>query len=190
MNKIRLFVAIDIDDEGLAKLSSFQESIKKGLSGVRWTDRSTWHITLKFMGEQDKSLLDSFIAVLETATSMVKPFMVTLRSTNAFPNPKMPRVLFVNVEPDTYLTNLYSFLENNFTQFGVEKEKRAFAPHITLGRIKEPHGFIRQYPDFMDNFLKSGTSFKHTFMVSSLCLYQSILNREGPTYIPVRRFNF
>lgn len=190
MDKLRLFIAIDIDKDGLNKISQFQSSLKKETKEIRWTDISTWHLTLKFLGEQKRALLDDISEICNRATKLVQPFCVNICKADAFPNIKLPRVIFLNVEQNENLVRLAHFFEDNFTSFGISKEERPFHPHITLGRIKDPKTFFLKNPNFSNTFQTKGDTFCHSFNVSDFCLYQSILKKEGPEYLVAKRFPF
>jgi len=190
MDKIRLFVAIDIDDEGIAKILSFQNQLKPLTSFVRWTEKSTWHLTLKFLGEQKKDKLSKFISVCESIKKSISPFFLTLKGVGVFPNSRFPRVIFINVEKNPSIINLYNQSETEFEMLNIPKENRDFSPHITLGRVKMPEKLLQFSPDFIPNFLKFGNLFDHSFMVKGFSLYQSILKPQGPDYLKIKQFDF
>lgn len=190
MNKLRLFIAIDIDKDGLNKISHFQSSLKNKTDAIRWTHQETWHLTIKFLGVQNKYLLEQIIDICKTSTNTLEPFSLNIKAAGAFPNVMLPRVIFLNIEQSDNLFKLYTHLSEQLSLLGIPKEDRPFSPHITLGRIKEPRLLFLKSPTFMQFFLDSGKNFSHTFPVTNFCLYQSILKREGPEYSVIENFSF
>jgi RNA 2',3'-cyclic 3'-phosphodiesterase len=65
------------------------------------------------------------------------------------------------------------------------REQRAFSPHLTLGRFREP-GTVR------DRQILSGVSVPTAgaCTVDRLTLYQSRLSPKGPTYTPIAHAAF
>lgn len=189
MDKLRLFLAIDIDNDGLDKIKQLQEYLKVYTKAVRWTTRETWHITLKFLGEVNQNTLNSIIPVCKNISNNFNPFEITLNSVGVFPDKRRPRILFIDSVPSSPLVQLQLLIETQFVDIGFTKEKRAFHPHITLGRVKEPSTLFTNSVVFLDKFDEEGKKFKHKFLAKHFCLYQSILLKEGPKYTPIQIFN-
>jgi 2'-5' RNA ligase len=105
---------------------------------VRWVDADTFHITLKFLGEVPEQRLKEMTSALEQAASVASGFTFALRGAGAFPNFRRPRVFWigtVNAEP---LLILQEAVEQFFEPLGFPTEKRAYHPHLTLGRAGVP----------------------------------------------------
>ncbi len=190
MYKLRLFIAIDIDSTGIEKISLLQEKFKNLTKFIRRTDKSTWHLTLKFLGEQDARNIPKYIELCESVKQSFSRFSITLKGTSAFPNLNYPRILFVNVIKSDYLCRLYNLLEDAFEHYGLPKEKKSFSPHVTLGRIKELDKLNHSHPSFILDFIKLGGTFEHCFEVTCFTLYQSILKPDGPQYKAIKSFIF
>lgn len=190
MDKVRLFTAIDIDQSGIEKIFILQEKLKKLSKFIRWTDKSTWHLTLKFLGEQTTINIPKYIELCESIKLSLSPFHLTLKGTGAFPNLDFPRIIFVNLIKSDYLASLYNLLQDGFEKYGIPKEKRSFSPHLTLGRIKEPEKIKQTNPSFILDFIKLGETFEYSFEVNRFILYQSILKPDGPQYIAIKSFIF
>ncbi len=94
------------------------------------------HITTKFIGEWPEAKLDK----MTRALAAVKPTVavdVAIRGMGWFPNARNPRVLWAGVEADEKLKQLAAATEGAVHELGVEKEDRAYSPHLTLARIRE-----------------------------------------------------
>lgn len=189
MDNLRLFLAIDLDSNCIDKISHFQSLLKANTNYVKWTDKSTWHLTLKFLGHQKKDLLNDIITLCKNVAQNTGAFTLELKDVGSFPNSVLPRILFINVLPSFPLSNLFERLEEVLTKIGIKREERSFNPHITLGRIKDARLFLKNSKDFMGFFLEKGKGFSHTLAVDHFTLYQSILKKEGPQYIVLQRFD-
>lgn len=187
MNELRLFIAIDIDKTSLNKIEALLNNFKS-YPFIRWTKRDTWHLTLKFLGQQKSSFLTDITHICESVKVLSRPFSLHLKSVNAFPSLKLPKILYINVLPEDNLTLLYNNLDSLLCNIGIPKENRAFSPHITIGRIKEPKLLLMKFPNFINTFVKEGEVFDHIIQVKEFRLYQSILKPSGPQYIILKNF--
>ncbi len=178
MDRLRLFVAVDMDREGIEKIKTFQKELMKELKEVRWTRENTWHITLKFIGEVREDKLEAIKKAI-TITESVSPIGLELNKMSAFPSIKAPRVIFIDIKENPFLNTLAEKVEDALFLLGFKKEGREFKAHITLGRVKETKKFITANPDFAELFKKS---ISHTFTVNEFHLYKSDLKKEGPVY--------
>lgn len=180
MENIRLFIAIDIDKDGIDKIIPFQKKLSNNLKEVRWTKQDTWHITLKFLGEVKSSMLGKIISTLEDLKGKFSPFTLELDKIDVFPDIRAPRVIFIDVKESIELKNLADLIDDKLSHIGFPKEKRGFRGHLTLGRIKDTKKFLqlnKDYPKIL------GLTLEHKFDVNEFYLYHSELKKEGPEYI-------
>src|SRR5436190_340124 len=95
------------------------------------------HITTKFIGEWPEERLGELTGAL-AALSARAPIPIAIRNLGFFPNPHSPRVFWAGIEAPAELANLAGATDLALAALGVASEQRAFAPHLTLARIKEP----------------------------------------------------
>jgi RNA 2',3'-cyclic 3'-phosphodiesterase len=138
---IRVFVAIELGDEVAQALAQAQAALRQTLhfSTFRWTAPDGIHLTLKFLGD----VLPSRLPQIEQALAQVTPnhpmFDLTVTGLGVFPNATRPAVLWVGLEGQVMqLQRLRDDVERVIAPLGYPTEKRAFHPHLTLARIKEP----------------------------------------------------
>ena len=192
---MRLFVALDLPDDVRERIHDFVSQVRPLAANVRWVGPESLHVTLKFMGEQPESRLDEF----ETALSHVqgKEFELTFRGCGFFPNRKSARVFWVGIEAGEQLSKLASEVDSRLAAVGIEKEKRAFSPHLTLARAKGGSGAPgRQKGDGPNQSFAAVQ--KHLAGVASLefgtmtarefFLYRSQLSSQGSRYTKIARF--
>ena len=129
---------------------------------------------------RDEELLDIFKTVKEVA-SKNQPFLIKLNKIcYGPPKKKPPRMIWAEGEKSMEVAKLQTGLENALAEenSSFEKEGRAFAPHITLARIK-PWEFrkleIEERPEISEEISLS-------FEVNSIEVMESVLKPKGPDY--------
>ncbi|MCX7991736.1 MAG: RNA 2',3'-cyclic phosphodiesterase [Proteobacteria bacterium] len=186
MDKLRLFVAIDIDREGIDKIIPLQKHLAEVLKDVRWTKEDTWHITIKFLGEVKASLLDKIAHCLNEIKNNFSAFTLELDKLDFFPDARIPRVIFLGLKECLELKKLAGEIENKLAEIGFPKEKREFHGHLTLGRIKDTKKFLQSNPKYRDMQVPS---IQYSFDVKEFHLYKSELKKDGPSYTRLFSFN-
>lgn len=182
---MRLFVAFDVPEETLRKLRLLINDFAKVCRGVRWVRPEGIHVTLKFIGHVD----DSIVADIQNALSRVhrdKPFDVAFRHFGFFPNDKHPRVFFVGIEAGKELATLAAEVEDRLASFGIAKETRVFQPHLTLARFKTTEGLS----ELGKKIVSLPTQDFGGGAVSEFHLYQSVLKSGGAVYTKLSTYHF
>ena len=182
--KKRLFIAIKINFSN--DIINTLNDTKKILNDekIKWVNFDQFHLTLKFLGDTDTNLIPKIISRLNNITSLFKPFNLNFKGFGIFKNFNNPRVLWVGIDKNEHLTSLHKLIDTSLNSLGFEKEKRDFNPHLTLGRIK----FLKNRKKLMDYILKNSKKELEIFQVNEFFLIESILKREGPTYIDIKDF--
>jgi RNA 2',3'-cyclic 3'-phosphodiesterase len=127
---MRLFVALDIDEEIRHRITEFRDQMRVLAPDVRWVGPETFHITLQFLGETKK--LDEIRAALREVPAA--PVELAFRSAGFFPTPKAPRVFWVGIESDAKLPQLADAIHAVMEPLGFECDKGPYKPHLTLAR--------------------------------------------------------
>ena len=127
----RLFTGVEIPDDVAFDL----DLMKGGITGSRWIDRDTFHITLRFIGDIDDSLAREIAYELDGVTA--RPFSLRLKGIDVFGGNK-PHTLFAGVEESADLRRLQQIHERICQVLGLPPEQRKFTPHVTLARLKDP----------------------------------------------------
>jgi len=181
---MRLFVAVHIPEEVRAGLASLQERLRRVQADVSWVKPANIHITLKFLGETEPKQLERIGAVLAAAAASVAPFSVAVAGAGTFGG-RVPRVIWAGVrEGVAPLETLARAVEDGLARIGFAKEKRGFAAHLTLGRVRSSRnaesllGVIRDEPSELFG----------TAVVDRFALMQSELNPSGSVYTELQTF--
>ena len=139
MEKIRTFIAIELEQELLKKLTDLQDRLKAEMprGAVRWVRPEGIHLTLKFLGDVPAKQIQDIAQAVEQGCAEVSPFTLTVGGSGCYPNLRRPRVVWVGVEePTGNLAALQRAIERHVAPLGYPTERRPFSPHLTLGRVK------------------------------------------------------
>lgn len=135
---MRLFVALDIDEEIRNRIQEFTDQVRGLAPHARWVAPESLHITLKFVGEKPEAFVQQTESALKSVT--VAPFRVEFSGAGFFPTSKAARVFWVGIEAGTGLAELAAQIEDSLTTVAIPKEQRAFSPHLTLARASNASG--------------------------------------------------
>lgn len=133
---MRLFTAIDLPEKMRAQLGELLARLKP-LAKLRWSPVENLHITTKFIGEWPEARLDEMKSAL-SGVRVNESIEIAVRGLGWFPDAKRPRVFWTGVDGGRPLSALALATEQAVAALGVAMEERAYSPHLTLARIKEP----------------------------------------------------
>ncbi len=196
---MRLFIALDIDDEIRGRIVRFVEGVSGFAPGARWAKPESLHVTLKFIGGQPEPML----AKIKNALRGIEASTVTLqfRGYGFFPTAKAPRVFWVGIEAGPEFATLAAAVDQQTARLGIPKEERSFSPHLTLARggargayiSGSPHrhkddGPNRSFQRLQEKLAALPSTEFGTMTAHEFFLYQSELGRGGSRYTKLARF--
>jgi 2'-5' RNA ligase len=175
---VRLFLAINLDPELRRAVADATAPLRVAAPSPSWVDESKMHLTLKFLGDQDESLLPGLRSAMDQVVARHRRFSITLGHIGAFPNFRRARVVWMGVEQEPRLELLHHDVELACETLGFELEGRPFRPHLTLGRVNQ-----RTEVEEMRQLSRAGkrVTFKEDAMVESIDLMQSTLGGSHPS---------
>jgi RNA 2',3'-cyclic 3'-phosphodiesterase len=183
---IRAFIAIDLPEELRQILAGLAATLQTRLpaDSVRWVRPEAIHLTLKFLGDVARELIDDIDRVMQGCASTVEPFDFDVVGLDAFPNPHRPRIVWVGVsDPGGALTSLAQGLDRELASLGIPREGRAFRPHLTLGRVRSGG---RSIPDLNAVLQLFDVGHLGKVEATAVSLIQSELRPEGASYAHLR----
>jgi len=176
---MRTFIAIDLDPSLKKTLEELVGRLRPRAGGVRWVKPAGMHLTLKFLGETREETAGRIKSSLEAITRRHRPFRMRLCGTGVFPEGrKAPRVLWVGVDKSEALECLQEEVEREMEKLGFAREGRAFHPHLTLGRVKDPF----RLDSLLEEFRKDASAVFGEMEVRRLTFFQSVLKPDGAEY--------
>ena len=173
----RLFVALRLPREINARLVG----LMGGIRGARWQTEDQLHLTIRFIGEVDRHRARDIHAALGGVHH--PPFTLSLSGVGAFERRGAPTALWAGVEPHEPLEALHNKVDQALARVGIEPDRRAYRPHITLARLKPRAGPVQSLIE------EAGGLGSEPFPVRHFCLYESRLAPDGPTYAILERYS-
>jgi len=173
---MRVFIAIDLPESIKDRIYSEIKKIR-GVSG-KFVERENLHITLKFLGEIQPDMVEKIKKDLENMK--FQKFEVEVYGIGEFNN----RVLWFGVKKGfDKIMELKREIDNSLRKFNFPLDTD-FHPHITILRIKD----IISKSDYYNTLEKLKNVEIGRFLVEDFSLKQSILRREGPLYLDIKRY--
>ena len=143
------------------------------------------HLTLVFLGEQPRDVLEDLHHALEGLR--LPPFALQLRGVESFGS-GAPRSVHAGVAPSEPLAALQRKLETAARRAGVALERRRFAPHVTLARL-DPARMAPGDLDRLRGAMVENAGFSAgPFTVEAFALYRSHLGRGAAHYEELARY--
>ena len=133
---MRLFIAVNLLAAVRDAIYADAESLRAATTAIRWVSPAALHVTLKFLGEQDESLVTPLRDALESVASSHAAISASTTDVGVFPNFRRPRVVWVGMTGERALQSLAGDIDRALTPLGIPREARAFQAHLTLGRVK------------------------------------------------------
>ena len=185
---VRAFLAIELPPDIKDLIEDIKERLMPALEGIRWARPEGMHLTLKFFGDVSQGDVACISEVVEKNVRDIAPMELNAGLPGGFPSLKRPRVLWLGIGGDTQrLEALQAEIEGDLKECGFPGEKRAFKPHLTLGRARSRGGIISGSEDVITETWEPGT---HRFDVRELILFESELKPGGAVYTKLATFPF
>jgi 2'-5' RNA ligase len=172
----RLFVAIRPPEEIRDLLIDAMDDSPE----LRWVGDDNLHLTLRFIGEVERPLANDIAGSLDLIRS--EPFALRISGVGRFDR-RNGSALWAAVEPRAPVAALAAKIDRACVEAGLEPERRAFHPHITLARWTRSSGAAAEI--FEKN--RAGLS-SQPFEVKEFTLFVSRLSRHGPHYEEVGNY--
>ncbi|MGG0644862.1 RNA 2',3'-cyclic phosphodiesterase [Sporosarcina gallistercoris] len=138
------------------------------------------HITLLFFGALTPSQLELVQREMGEAATKTDEFTLSINGVSFFGNPSGPRVVYMSVQENPQLTELYHLLGERLESILQKPATIAYTPHITLAKKRKDTVPV---PIQQEHFEPLAMN------VSEMVLY-SIDPSSSPKYSPVSSFSF
>lgn len=182
---MRSFIALPVDPITTHILQQRVEQLKTlpWSNSIRWYPAENYHLTLMFLGghlhpETVKAVSDSMKNWFAEGMSF---FEAELMEVQAFPSRQKPHTLIVSLDATLMMQYLVREIEDQVKPLGLTRNKQAFRPHISLGKISSglnPEELV--IPQQMKSFNTE------LLTVDRLTLFESHLTDNFPVYSPLQ----
>ena len=146
----------------------------------RWQDDEQLHLTLRFIGEVERPVANDLAPALTRIRSAA--FELRIAGVGRFEQ-RNSGALWAGVDPKEPVAALAAKVERACQSAGLEPERRAFHPHITLARWKGRR--TRELKDYLE---RHGGLSSPSFAVDAFILFESRLSRHGAHYEEVAAY--
>jgi 2'-5' RNA ligase len=174
----RTFIALSFDIP--EQLIRSIETIKADLKGiqVKWVETYNLHLTLAFLGDTNEQQVEQIRSGLRNILLPFRKLSLRLYKTGAFKTLYNPQVLWIGIDDNELLKELYNSIQQLAENAGFTTETRPFKPHLTIGRIKSSG----RDNNLKEVFNSEAAIIDVDVMTDSVIFYESILTSAGPTY--------
>jgi 2'-5' RNA ligase len=183
MGLLRAFIAIEIPPNIQAAIEKQTARLRQALGNetVRWIPAQNMHLTLKFLGDIASSHVDFLKQLLTREATLHSQFDLQIGGLGSYPTSRRPRILWVGLHIPAELVALQKSIETGTTRLGYEQEERDFAPHLTIGRVRQnaSPADLPKIRAAMDNIQLGNIG---TARVDSVHLFKSELQPNGSVY--------
>ncbi|MDG2014853.1 MAG: RNA 2',3'-cyclic phosphodiesterase [Pirellulaceae bacterium] len=182
---IRSFIAIDIPPDTARAMGRVIRRMAQKWPEYRWSDPQTLHLTLNFLGNVPDGKLPRVCEILRETLVQHPRFSFELQGLGAFPKAARPRIIWVGVgEGKSPLSRLFYDLAKNLDELRLDRDRKAFRPHISLARIQDGE----RWPDSMVEHLthEPPTQFG-VVAVEEVVLYSSHQEKSGAIHTVMDR---
>jgi 2'-5' RNA ligase len=185
---VRLFVAAEIEPAVARHLAQVSGELRARVEARAPRARLTWvaadrlHFTLRFIGEVDESGAAAIARALEPALATAA-FDLTIDAIGVFPAKGPPRVIWAGVDAGRDgMASAEQEVSARLATCGIAPEARAYSPHLTLARVRDPGGLRSRH--VVEGAPRAAIG---TTRVDAITLFQSHLSPKGPTYVALQR---
>jgi RNA 2',3'-cyclic 3'-phosphodiesterase len=137
--RVRCFVAVHVPVQIRESLRDIQRQLEKSIpeDSVRWTPFEQLHLTLEFLGNVPATAVPQLEQALKHVAANHRLLQLRAESIGAFSSTRNPRVIWAGITGDIdQLKALQSAVHAAVVEWEQEPERRAYHPHLTLGRVR------------------------------------------------------
>jgi 2'-5' RNA ligase len=186
---MRAFLAIPSDGMWVESVRGLVARLQESSPKASWTNPATWHLTLKFFERISREKAAAFAGEIAPIAAGVVPGEIRGGAAAVFPPRGPARVLAVGFIPSPAvdeIERLAGEAEAIGRRLGLEGERRAFHPHVTLARLRAAWP-----PAKVEAFRAEVAAWSFPdWTVRSCVLYESRLLREGAVHTPLQEWSF
>ena len=175
---LRCFIAVTLPGPLKRAVGEVIIKLKESGADIRWVPYENLHFTLKFLGATDEELIDEIKGALNKKLSHYAPFYIKIGGVGYFPGGRNPRVIWIGIEEQGSLAEVYGDVEEVMLKFGYPREGRPFSPHLTIGRVRSP----RRVAEAIKRLEEFRTIAFDGFEVKGVTLMKSELKPGGAEY--------
>lgn len=186
---LRTFFALELCEQARCVAGALIRELRSRPYGdqVRWVRPETLHVTLRFLGRTAQTHLPALLQHVASQLTAVPAFMLDLGEVKAFPSPRRPRVVALDLEPEAPILHLARAVDTGVVAAGFEPEPRPFRGHVTLGRAQSASRAGRSREGRIPSLEGLASRPPTPFAVHEIVLFESKLGANGSVYTPLQQ---
>ncbi len=178
---VRTFLCIEIPAAIRQRIEELQRTLRSLDAQASWVRGQNIHLTLKFLGDVERTRIEKVIEAVTSAALEINPFEIEVGGAGCFPSPRSPRVLWVGL---TRLTDefrqLHRIVETSLAHSGFARDEKKFSPHLTIARLRSP----RNAALLAEKLIATGFE-PESFTAREVMVMRSELSPGGSIYTPL-----
>jgi RNA 2',3'-cyclic 3'-phosphodiesterase len=185
MMRLRAFIAIGLPEELKAAIGRISSALSSLIPGVRWIPPENLHLTLKFLGDVEETIIPDIQVILNQITPRHLPINCKFGGLDVFPNLRRPKIIWLGVTKGRDLiAGLADDLSRELSGLGFKSEKSGFTPHLTLGRVRKGvrTAQLRKLLEVEEEKTNRLNDSHGLLNINMLLLQKSILTSKGSIY--------
>lgn len=167
MQKLRLFISVDLPKEALVEIEKIQNQAKAIAPEAKLVEKENLHITLKFLGQVPKEQIEEIASKLNLVN--FQDTEISFSNLGTFKSGSKASIIWLKVSG---LDDLQKKVDESLSDL-FKKEAR-FMSHLTLARIKSTPSEIKD--------LKNIPLTKKKFQIKMIKLKKSTLTSQNPIH--------
>jgi 2'-5' RNA ligase len=175
--RVRAFFGLPVPEAHRNRLESYLAACSSVAPEFRWTPAGNLHLTVRFIGGVERDVVDQVAGRLDELP--LRGFELGPGEVGTFKRGRLVSVVWLQVRAGAdSARELAAQVEAECVRVGLERELRAFQPHLTLARARPRKGVelppLPAPPELPP------------WRAEELVLYSSHLGRPGAVYEPLR----
>jgi 2'-5' RNA ligase len=185
---MRVFIAVELPAAAVAAAVSAGQQLRDAIAAeaprarLAWVPSERMHVTLRFVGDVAADVAAAIAGAL-APPFRTPAFTLTVGAPGVFPARGVPQVCWVSITTGLEsLRSLEAEISSRLERIAVARERRPFAPHVTLARVRDPAGLRGT------SWLERASMPPNTGgVVDAITLFESRLSATGRVYTALQR---
>lgn len=179
-DNIRLFIGVDVSSELRGEIKQAEQE-KRHLSWLKWTKTENLHMTIYFLGNVRKEILENLISLFRLGYSSCRPFTLSSGKWSWGPRSKDPRMIWIRFPKSESFSELVRLSHDWFSRVQPSPQQRISPiPHITVARFRPEEKSPVELP---------ARQLNRAMVIRSLTLWRSDISESGVVYTPLATFH-
>ena len=183
MADIRTFIAVNASQRVTNNVARLIPRLEASQAGYRWVDKENLVVHLNSVGNVRDTELPDLLKLVKESVETFTRFELSMQGVSGFPSPEEPRVVWIGVDEGAdSLKKIYDTLADALHHWGINRERKPYVPHMTLGRLDRSGRWNDALFETMHRLRNHDSGF---CTVDSISVYSSYQDRSGLTYTPM-----